>query len=138
MPRNWTTSDLSNKTNLPRPGLPKQTESQMQTECVDWFREAYPQFAKLFWANPNGGYRSPKTAAILKREGVLSGVPDCTLAVPRKPYHGLYLELKRKGNKPTPNQVEVMQLLTEQGYRCDVVYNIEEFKGIIQNYLNEI
>lgn len=147
MKRAWKYSDLQKKTKLPKQQQiqavceeakarsPKLTESQQQAKCVDWFRSEYPQFTKLFWANPNGGYRSPKTAAILKREGVLSGVPDVTLAVPRKSYHGLYIEVKTEKGRPTENQLAVMAALSEQGYQCAIVHSIDEFKETVINYL---
>lgn len=147
MKRAWTYRDLQNKPLPKQRGLdaekeaqkrkePKLSESQQQTECMRWFRQEYPQFANNCFAVPNGGFRNPKTAAILKREGVLSGVPDVCLAVARNPYHGLYLELKVKGNKPTENQLAVMAALKEQGYCCEVVYSTEEFKEVITKYLN--
>lgn len=114
----------------------KQSESQQQSECVAWFREAYPQYARNLFAIPNGGYRSPKTAAILKREGTLAGVPDTFLAIPRKAHHGLFIELKTATGKPTPKQVEMMGILASHGYRCEIAYSTEEFKKIIQDYLN--
>lgn len=113
----------------------KLSESELQTECVNWFREKHPKYEKLLWANPNGGFRHKRTAAILKREGVLSGVPDITLAIPRSAYHGLYLELKIKGNTTTDNQKEMLRLLSEQGYRCEVVFSTEQFKEVITEYL---
>lgn len=116
-------------------GKPKQSESQLQTECVNWFRAQYPQFHKLLFAIPNGGFRNPKTAAILKREGVISGVPDICLAVPISPYYGLYLELKIKGNYLTDNQKEIMGLLSEQGYLCKVIYSVDEFQAVVRDYL---
>lgn len=154
MPRNWTLSDLQAKTALPAQNLPKpdqghqpkgetrvkavkprQNESQQQTECVEWFRQAFPQYARILYSVPNGGYRSKRTAATMQREGQIPGIPDLCLAVPRHPYHGLYLELKAGKNKPTANQTEIMALLTEQGYLCRVIYSTEEFKETIQNYL---
>jgi hypothetical protein len=115
---------------------PKLTESQQQAESVAWFRQQYPQFARNLFAIPNGGFRNPKTAAILKREGVLAGVPDTFLAIPRKDSHGLFIELKTAKGKPTELQLQMMAILTVHGYKCEVVYSIDEFKKTITNYLN--
>ena len=118
--------------------LPKLTESQQQSESVDWFREQYPQYILLFYAVPNGGYRSKRTSATMQREGQLSGVPDLVLAVPKNGFHGLYIEQKIKGNKPTENQLNVMAALTSQGYCCKVVYSLDEFKKTIESYLTAL
>lgn len=114
---------------------PKQSESQQQAECVAWFRAQYPEYSLLLYAVPNGGHRSKKTASIMKHEGQLSGVPDLVLAVPANGYHGLYIEQKKRGNKPTENQLHVMAALTAQGYKCEVVYSTEEFQQVITEYL---
>jgi hypothetical protein len=128
--------------NLKKPGKPVarwgksgQTESQQQAECVEWFRETYPEYSLLLYAVPNGGKRSGREAAQFAREGVVSGVPDQVLAVPKNGYHGLYIEQKKKGNKPSPNQLTVMGALTGQGYKCVVVYSTEEFQQVITEYL---
>ena len=34
------------------------TESQIQKECVAWFRRTYPNIEQLFFAVPNGGARN--------------------------------------------------------------------------------
>jgi hypothetical protein len=113
----------------------KLSESQQQAECVRWFRQQFPEFEKLLYAVPNGGFRNKRTAAILRKEGVISGIPDQCLAVARKGFHGLYIEQKIKGNKPTDNQKELLSLLTAQGYKCEVAYSITQFKEIITTYL---
>lgn len=114
----------------------KHPESQLQQACVKWFRLQYPKYEKLLYAIPNGGARSKITAAILKGEGVVSGIPDLKLAVPRKEYHGLYIEMKIKGNYPEDNQKEVIALLKQQGYMVEICYTIDEFMKIVNGYLS--
>lgn len=63
--------------------------------------ELYPNLDRLH-AIPNGGKRDPRTGAKMKATGVKPGVPDMFLPVPRHPYHGLYIELKRPGEKGMP------------------------------------
>lgn len=114
----------------------KQSESEQQTECVNWFRAHYPQFEKLLFAVPNGGFRNKRTAAILKREGVLPGIPDLAFCLPKNGYHGLFIEQKIKGNSPSDYQKEMIKLLSEQGYKVEVVYSTDQFKEVIHQYLN--
>lgn len=45
-------------------------ESQIQKDCVTWFRLQYPKIGRLLFAVPNGGARNAKEAAIMKGEGL--------------------------------------------------------------------
>jgi hypothetical protein len=59
----------------------------------------YPELELLFHV-PNGEARDPRTAAKLKWLGVRPGVPDLLLPMPRGPYAGLALEMKRRRGGP--------------------------------------
>lgn len=115
----------------------KTTEHDEQAAVIEWaeaMRSRIPELALLF-AVPNGGYRHPATAARLKREGVRAGVPDLCLPVPRGKWHGLFIEMKAGGNKPTPEQRDWLSLLTSQGYRAVVANGAEMAKAVIETYL---
>lgn len=75
-----------------------------------------PELAYLF-AIPNGGARSPATAAKLKATGTKKGVSDMMLPVARHGHHGLWIELKKlKGGKESQEQKDWGQAMREQGY----------------------
>lgn len=90
---------------------------------------------RLLFAIPNGGHRHDGTARKLKAEGVKSGVPDVFLPVSRGGYHGLWIEMKIGKNKPTANQVDWMDSLEDQGYKCVVCYGSDEATNAIEEYL---
>lgn len=123
------------------------SEHDIQVECVNWFRRTYPEFCNLFWSTPNGGYRSSRTAKEMKAEGQLAGVPDLQLALPNAEYHGLFLEMKRsriwkKGQmigkgRTSDRQDSVIESLRCAGYKVEVCYSVEQFKEIIDGYINE-
>jgi len=94
----------------------------------------YPELSMLY-AVPNGGQRHPVVAAKLKAEGVKSGIPDICLPVPRRQYHGLYLELKYGDNQPTPEQKKWLKDLAAQGYYTAVAWGWEQAAEILMNYL---
>ena len=95
----------------------------------------HPELA-LLYAIPNGGKRSIKTARMLKATGVKAGVPDMCLPVPRYPYHGLYIELKRrKGGRVSEKQSEWLQDLRKEGYKTCVCYGSDETIQVIEDYL---
>ena len=110
-------------------------EHNTQVSCVTWFRLQYPKY--LIYAIPNGGQRNVIVAFKLKAEGVLSGIPDLHIPIAKGGFHGLYIELKTGKNKPTENQLTIMQKLMNEGYLCVVCYSFEEFKMAVENYLNE-
>lgn len=108
-------------------------EHQLQVSCVKWFKQQYPKL--LIWATPNGGQRNVIVASKLKAEGVLAGVPDLQIPVPRNGFNGLFIELKIGKNKPTDNQKIVMGRLVANGYKCEVCYTLESFIEIVNRYL---
>lgn len=57
----------------------RHVESNIQRQCVKWFRIQYPHYTKLLFAVGNGGARSKTEAAIMNGEGVTAGVADLIL-----------------------------------------------------------
>lgn len=92
----------------------------------------------LMYHVPNGGKRDIITAARLKSEGVKAGVPDIFLPAARSGYHGLFIELKIKNNKPSDLQESWLNRLNEQGYYTAVCYGWYEASETITNYLKGI
>jgi len=93
-----------------------------------------PELALLF-AIPNGGKRNIVTAVKMKREGVKKGVPDVCLPVPRKNFHGLFIEMKSSKGKLTKEQLEWLLNLQAQGFAGAVCHNCEQAQTIIIKYL---
>lgn len=111
----------------------KQLEHKLQCACVRWFRLQHPNI--LCFAIPNGGARSALTGAMLKAEGVVAGVPDLMIAVPKNGYAGLFVEMKVKPNRPSKEQVQVIKRLEDTGYKVAVCYSFDEFVKIVSDYL---
>lgn len=103
-------------------------------EWVDWHVGQYPDLA-LLYAVPNGGLRNKVIAAQLKRSGTRAGVPDVCLCVARKGWHGLFIELKYGRNPATPEQLEWLARLTEQGYLAVCVVGWQAAMKVIEDYL---
>ncbi len=111
----------------------RHSEDDLQAACVKWFRVAYSDYLHLF-AIPNGGKRNVIEAAHLKRTGVLAGVSDLFLSLPRRKYHGAFFELKVGKNKPTDTQIAFMEAHNID-YYCKVIYSLDEFIREVNNYL---
>jgi hypothetical protein len=121
MPRTHTSS----RANVP-------TEHAEQVAFVRWVRMQYPWL--LFWATPNGGHRSIKTATALKAEGVLSGVPDLFF-----PALHFFIEMKRtKGGAVSPEQKAMIQALQDLGYSVAVCRGFDEAAAALKTQLTEI
>lgn len=115
------------------------TEHDHQRLTVAWFRDRYPHLAGVFFAIPNGGKRDQVTAARLKEEGVLPGVPDLFLAAPHGGKAGLWIEMKdlMRGRTRTA-QKAIHANLEAQGYSVVVAHGYEEAKATIQHYLDPV
>ena len=112
-----------------------QTESQIQKDCVRWFRQRYESIEPLFFAVGNGGARNVWTAKILKDEGAQAGVSDLILLIPRHGFAGLLLECKKPDGKQSESQNEFERLATKFKYLYVIVRNQEDFEKLMMWYI---
>lgn len=113
------------------------SEHQIQSafiKIVDLHLKTYPQLELLF-AVPNAAKRSPALAAMMKAEGMRSGVPDIMFPYANGTHYGLALEFKSAKGKPTDNQIEWMGRLDHYGWICYVVKDAQEAWDIVLQYL---
>lgn len=103
------------------------SEHEEQVAFVQWFRRKYSP-VRIF-AIPNGGYRSRSTAARLKSEGVMRGVPDLFI-----PEWNLWIEMKRvKGGRLSPEQRDWKHYLEQCGNTVHVAFGAFD----AMNYVDE-
>ena len=93
---------------------------------------------KLLFAVPNGGLRSKVEAAIMKEEGLLSGVTDLIFLVARGGYGALCIEMKTpsKGSCLSDEQRVWHEVAEEYGNAVVVVRTFEQFVAVIEWYLS--
>lgn len=102
--------------------------------------EQYPQLKYLF-AIPNGGSRHIAEATKMVATGLRTGVPDVFLPVAIQEdyeaarYHGCWIEMKVGKNKPSKEQENWIEYLTNAGYYCKVCYSWIEAKETLIAYL---
>ena len=117
------------------------SEHQHQVQVVTWCRYDSPAHlrhrARQIFAIPNGGHRNKAVAAKLKAEGVLAGSPDLFLPIPSGREHGLWVEMKRFGERPKPEQVTRLAELRRNGYRAVVAEGWREAVRLITDYLEQ-
>lgn len=104
------------------------TEHSEQAAVIQWKNINLYRYPDLAWllAVPNGaklpytknkfGKRFSPQAHRLLAEGLLPGVSDLFLPVPRWGFHGLWIEMKVGNNKPTPDQLAFMEAMNRYGY----------------------
>lgn len=88
---------------------------------------------------PNGGFRKPGEAKHLKAQGVKPGISDYFLAYPARPYHGMWLELKRSNralSKLSAEQKEWLLRMESFGYKSVVAYGAQDAIQHINQYLS--
>ena len=121
------------------------SESALQSQCVAWFKGEFPNI--IIFAIPNAAKRSFRLAAKMKREGMVSGIPDLFVAngcitqnciYPQVlEYYGLFIEMKRTPkDKTTDNQNHYLQKLQDAGYKTAVCHSFEEFVKVTKEYLS--
>ena len=113
------------------------SERQIQIQCVSWLRMKYPEASPVFFAVPNGGARNAWTAKNLKDEGVLSGAPDLLLLIPKHGYAGLCIEMKKPGGRWSDAQKAFCKAVERFKYKYVVVYSLNEFQRLIEDYLEK-
>lgn len=110
-------------------------ESNLQKNCVRWFRAQFPKYAPLLFAVPNGAKRDRITASILKAEGVVAGVSDLILLVQTESHPFLCIEMKYGTNKQTELQIKWQKDVESQGGKYVVCRELEQFMDVINDYL---
>lgn len=115
------------------------TEHQIQAAFFDYVRalEVQRPIFGLIWANPNGGKRDKRTGAKLKAEGVRRGVPDVTIAIPRWPHPGAFIEFKRPGGKLSREQRRMRIALEAAGHLYSVHFDAVTAIDWLNAYLGE-
>ena len=114
----------------------RQEEHGLQAACVRWFRLAHPRLALCLVAVPNGGRRDAVTGARLKAEGVVAGVSDLLLLVPRGQWHGLCIEMKAATGRQSGAQRRWQQAVEERGYKYALVRSAAQFMAEVDGYLS--
>lgn len=129
--------------NIPVPPARKRDneESRIQQAFMLWWNAEHRVFnvpRELVFAIPNGGHRSGATGAIMKREGVRSGVPDVLVAIPTKHSPGLWIEFKTATGTVSDNQRSMMRALESAGYQTAVCRTTEQAIVATKIYLGRI
>lgn len=112
-------------------------EDAMQASVVRWakMRQATAPELELLHHIPNGGRRGLLEAKRLKAQGVVPGIPDLHLPVPRGQYCGLWIEMKAPAGVCSLSQRHIADVLTKYGNLVHTCYSVEDAIEAIESYL---
>ena len=109
-------------------------ETYEQIDFVAMVKSFYPDV--VIHSIPNGNKRMPTHGAVLKKEGLLAGVPDLFIAEARGGYHGLYIEMKRRlGGKTSVRQELLLERLRSRGYKAEVCNGAKKAWVVFESYI---
>jgi hypothetical protein len=113
----------------------KISELQHQIALFKW-ASLYPMVNDYLFHIPNGGYRNPREAFVLKKQGVKKGISDLFFAFPNEKYHGLWIEMKSEKGVLSEDQEEWLIKMNKMGYLAVVAKGWEMARDIILDYIN--
>lgn len=121
------------------------TEHQMQAEVIRWARmRCNSGKVNLLFSIPNAGKRTVITGRRMRNEGLLAGMPDLCLPVPRvrfleshrvQVFGALYIEMKSAKGKLSEHQAKMIEILQAAGNRVVVCRSAAEAIAEIERYL---
>jgi len=121
------------------------TEKELHKQICQYIKWQYPKV--LFNTDMSGIKLTIGQAKAMKNLRSSRGFPDIQIYEPRKNYAGLFLEVKKetpfkkngelKSDKHLKEQADVMRMLTERNYLAHWVWEFEQAKKIIDEYLQK-
>lgn len=115
-------------------------EEQEQTMFFDYCRlrsqqaDAKPHY-DLVYAIPNERKASVARHIALRRAGLKKGIPDICVPIPNDKYSSLYIEMKVKPNRATPEQMTLLKKLNGVGHYAVICWSGEDAINILENYI---
>jgi hypothetical protein len=105
-------------------------EDAIQRAIVQHYRMRAAPGVFMF-AVPNGGWRSPVEAAIMKATGTVPGIPDTIWLKDGKTYA---LELKAKGGRLSEAQEHVLTKLRDAGASATHAHGLDQAIRILEGW----
>ena len=115
----------------------KQDEARLQAQCFQWCWNTFPQTRRLLFHVENERSDGNKIDGARRvAMGLVAGVSDLILLIPRGEYHGLCIEMKTLTGKQRENQRTWQMLVETNGYQYCLCRTFEQFQHIITAYLS--
>ena len=113
-------------------------EDKLTIQCANFLKLNKILFHHTF----NEGKRTRTMQEKLKGFGVFTGIPDILILQPSGLFVGLAIELKvvydsGQKNRLSPSQKEAQKVMSQKGWKCVTVYNIDEFINEVKVFFNK-
>ena len=120
----------------PRKRGHKQEEARLQADCFRWCWNSYPETRRLLFHVENERTNSSMIDGARRRSmGLVAGVSDLILLIPRGRWHGLCIEMKTIEGKQRDEQKLWQAAVESQGYRYELIRTKQSFQQLIEEYL---
>jgi hypothetical protein len=115
------------------------SEYMEQVKFMNYVRKKAREIPGLAAAHhiPNGGRRSKSEAHKFKLMGVVAGIPDINIPVANKDYHGLFIEMKDGKGRASKEQLNMKNIIENNGYCVKVCNGHEEAIKELEEYLSK-
>jgi hypothetical protein len=90
---------------------------------------------KLAFHVPNERKASIQRRITMARAGVKKGIPDICIPVANDKYHSLFIEMKVKPNKASPEQIEVLKALYQEGNYSCICWSADQAIEVVTRYI---
>ena len=108
----------------------------MQAECYRWAWNERPETRLvLFHVENERTHSSAIDGARRKAMGLVPGVADLLMLIPRGKWHGLCIEMKTLIGKQREEQKAWQAAIEKTGYRYELIRTKEAFQALIDEYL---
>lgn len=108
-------------------------EEQLQAKCFQWHWNTYPQDRRMLFHIQQNMFGNAYRGSLNKAIGVVSGVSDM-IHIGRAV---LFLELKVRSNKQSPEQIDFENKVRARGFHYFVVTSLEQFMKIVKSNMYE-
>ena len=85
---------------------------------------------------PNESKSSIQRRMTMKRAGVKKGIPDICVPIANDKFASLFIEMKIKPNKPSPEQMQLIRELNQVGNYAALCWSADEAIEMLNKYLN--
>jgi hypothetical protein len=122
-------------------------EKDLQINICRWLKLQYPEV--IFTSESSGLRLTIGQARSLAKQRSGKGLPDLMIFEPRGDYHGLFIELKREGEKVfrrdgqirsdahLQDQYSVINRLNDKGYLAEFAIGFDEARALITKYMKQ-
>jgi hypothetical protein len=113
-------------------------EQEEQIKFFDHLRKFHPKYERVCFSIPNEGERTYAALKNMMKAGLTPGILDTFCPIPTKSHPGLFIEFKYGSGKLSLAQKEMIPLLEDMGYQCNVCYTAAEAVDIFNKYISNI